>query len=365
MKIKSSAMMFGRIRRAVFSPVGLMAGLTLALSACAKNAPQDTLEPAGPLARTIDNLFIPVFWIAVVVFFLVQGVILFAMIKFRRRSDDDELPSQTHGNTLLEVGWTALPAVILLVVGVLTLPVIFELNEKPAKALQVKVVAQKYWWAYEYPQASEEFPNQGSFGLDGAKPIVTANELHVPAGQRVLLTLTSTDVIHSFWAPRLNGKRDVVPGRTHTWMIEADEPGVYAGQCAEFCGTSHANMRLKVVAHDPDAWQDWLDGQIPDAKKPPSGLAADGYELFGQQCAMCHKVEGSYDQVQATSPSAPNLTHLFSRDCFAGCLYDLNDRNELKAWLRNPQRKAGSLMVIPKLSEDDINKLVAYLETLD
>lgn len=358
-------MKLGRVRRAAFSPPCLMAALTLGLSACASDAPQDTLDPAGPLARSIDNLFVPVFWIAAAVFFLVQGILIVAVVKFRRRPGDDELPRQLHGNTILELGWTALPALVLAVVGVLTLPVIFDLNEKPADALQVKVVGQKYWWAYEYPQVSEEFPNQAGFGLDGEKPIVTANELHVPAGRRVLLTLTSTDVIHSFWAPRLNGKRDVVPGRTHTWMIEADEPGVYSGQCAEFCGVSHANMRLKVVAHDAAGWNDWLAGQMPDAKKPTSGAAAEGYELFGQQCAMCHKVDGVYNQVQATSPSAPNLTHLFSRDCFAGCLYDLNDRNELKAWLRDPQRKAGSLMVIPKLSEGDIDKLVAYLETLD
>ncbi len=365
MKIKNSITMFGRIRHLVRSRVTVMVALTLSLAACASDAPQDTLKPAGPLARSIDNLFTPIFWIAVGVFVLVQGVLLISVIKFRRRDGDDELPKQLHGNTLLEIGWTALPALVLVVVGVVSVPTIFDLNEKPADALQVKVVGQKYWWSYEYPQDSEAFPNQGDFGLDGDKPIVTANELHIPAGQRVLLTLTSTDVIHSFWAPRLNGKRDVVPGRTHTWMLEADEPGVYAGQCAEFCGISHANMRLKVVAHDPAGWDDWVASQMPDAKVPTSGEAAEGFALFGQQCAMCHKVDGSYDQVQATSPSAPNLTHLFSRDCFAGCLYDLNDRNELKDWLRNPQRKAGSLMVLPKLSEADINKLVAYLETLD
>lgn len=358
-------MTIGRFRRAATSPFGLLAALTVALSACASDAPQDTLEPAGPLARSIDNLFTPVFWIAAGVFFVVQGLLVIAVIKFRRRPGDDELPKQPHGNTIMEVGWTLLPVLVLAVVAAISVPVIFDLNETPADAMQVKVVGQKYWWAYEYPQASKELPHQANFGLDGDKPIVTANELHIPAGQRVLLTLTSTDVIHSFWAPRLNGKRDVVPGRTHTWMLEADEPGVYAGQCAEFCGTSHANMRLKVVAHDPQGWQAWVSSQLPDAEEPTSGKAAEGYALFGQQCAMCHKVDGSYDQVQATSPSAPNLTHFFSRDCFAGCLYDLNDRNELKAWLRNPQRKAGSLMVIPKLSEEDIDKLVAYLETLD
>jgi cytochrome c oxidase subunit 2 len=176
--------------------------------------------------------------------------------------------------------------------------------------------------------------------------------------------LQSRDVIHSFWAPRLNGKRDVVPGHNSTWQLEADKPGVYSGQCAEFCGTSHANMRLKVVAHDQTSWQAWVANQERPAVIPTSGLAAQGYTLFGQRCATCHIINGVYNQKKAGTPSAPNLTHLFSRDCFAGCIYDLTNRTELEAWLRNPQRKEGSLMVIGQLSENDIDKLVAYLQTL-
>jgi cytochrome c oxidase subunit 2 len=195
--------------------------------------------------------------------------------------------------------------------------------------------------------------------------IDTANELHIPAGEPVFLRLESQDVIHSFWAPRLNGKRDVVPGRIHTWNLEADEPGVYSGQCAEFCGTSHANMRLKVVAHDPGSWDEWVASQQEEPEVPTAGIEAEGYEVFGQLCASCHVVDGQWDQVAETSPAAPNLTHLFSRDCFAGCIFDLNDRNEVEAWLRNPQRKAGSLMVIGELSELQIDQLYAYLTTLE
>jgi cytochrome c oxidase subunit 2 len=156
-----------------------------------------------------------------------------------------------------------------------------------------------------------------------------------------------------------------VPGRIHTWNLEADEPGVYSGQCAEFCGTSHANMRLKVVAHDEAGWQDWVDSQQEEPEVPTEGLAAAGYDVFAGLCATCHVVDGQFDEVADTSPAAPNLTHLFSRDCFAGCIYDLNDRNEVEAWLRNPQRKAGSLMVIGALSEEQIDQLYAYLSTLD
>jgi cytochrome c oxidase subunit II len=328
-------------------------------AACAKDAPQDTFAPEGPYARKIDNLQRPIFYIAGVVFILVEALIVYAIVKYRQRPGDDEteLPEQLHGNFRLEIGWTILPALILAVVAAITLPVIFDLADKPDGALQVDVYGQKYWWGYEYP-------GQDAFGI-GEKGIRTANELHIPAGVPVYLTLQSRDVIHSFWAPKLNGKRDVVPNRTHYWKLEADHPGVYSGQCAEFCGTSHAFMRLKVVAHDQASWEDWLATMQAPAKKPTSGLAAEGYELFAQKgCKGCHQIDGEYEEVSEDAPSAPNLTKLFTRDCFAGCIYDLDDRNELEAWLRDPQRKAGSLMKIGPLTEDEIDRLYAYLQTL-
>ena len=334
---------------------GLVA-LAFLLGACASDAPQDSLDPAGPEARTIDNLFGPVVLAAAVVFVLVQGLIIYAVVKFRRRDDDDgELPDQVHGNTRLEVGWTILPALVLAVVSVFTVPVIFELNEQPEDALEVEVWGQQFWWGYVYGE-----------GAGAEREFETANELTIPAGQPVFLTLRSRDVIHSFWAPRLNGKRDVVPGRTHTWTIEADEPGAYSGQCAEFCGASHANMRLKVVALSADDYDAWLERQQEEPEIPTTGPEAAGYELFSQRgCAGCHQIDGAYEEVAEDAPPAPNLTHLFSRACFAGCIYDLTDRNELEAWLRDPQRKAGSRMVIGELSEADIDNLYAYLRTLE
>ncbi len=346
------------VRRGRLTLLGLV--VALVAGGCARDAPQDVLEPAGPLAETLDNLFMPIFWVAVAVFVLVEGLIVYAVVRYRRRRDDndDELPVQFHGSTKLEISWTILPALVLGLVAVFTIPVVFTLSAEPANALQVSVTGQKFWWGYQYPEGQSEF------GIE--EPIVTANELHIPAGQPVFLTLTSPDVIHSFWTPRLNGKQDVVPGRTHTWSLEAYEPGVYSGQCAEFCGTSHANMRLKVVAHDQAGWEDWVEGMQRPPQKPLSGLAAQGFELFSQKgCAGCHQVQGSFESVAADSPPAPDLTHLFSRDCFAGCIYDLDDRNELEAWLRDPQRKAGSLMVIGELTEDEIDALYSYLETLE
>lgn len=334
--------------------------LVLLAAGCASDAPQSAIDPAGDPARQLHSLFVPVVWVALVVFVLVQGLIVFAVIRWRRRStdDDEDMPVQLHGNTKLEIGWTILPALVLGLVAVFTVPVVFDLFDQPDDALVVDVTGAKFWWGFGYPAGQEEFGIR-----DG---IVTANELHIPAGQPVFLTLTSPDVIHSFWAPRLNGKRDVVPGRVHTWSLEADEPGAYSGQCAEFCGTSHANMRLKVVAHDPASWEEWVTEMQTTPLPPLAGAAAEGFVLFQQSgCAGCHRVEGAFETVAADSPPAPDLTHLFTRDCFAGCIYDLNDRAELEAWLRNPQRKAGSLMVVGDLSEDDIDKLYAYLETLE
>lgn len=346
-----------RLRRAGQVALGL--ALTVLLAGCASDAPQDSLKPAGPYAQKIDDLFKPVFLIAVVVFVVVELIVLVAVIKFRRRPDDDdtEFPSQVHGNTKMEIGWTILPAVVLGIVGVFTVPVLFDLNEKPDNPMEVSVYGQKYWWSYEYEA-------QDDVGISDT--IITANELHIPAGKPVYLTMRSRDVVHSFWAPRLNGKRDVVPGRVHTWSIEADEPGVFSGQCAEFCGTSHANMRLKVVAHDPDSWADWVEQMEAPVAAPTSGLEAEGHELFEQKgCAGCHRVAGQWEDVVEGNPPAPDLTKLFTRDCFAGCIYDLDDRNELEAWLRDPQRKAGSLMVIGDLTEDEIDRLYAYLRTLE
>jgi cytochrome c oxidase subunit II len=244
-----------RLLRLLLPLAGIAA---VVLTGCASNAPNDPMDPAGPAARDIYNLSKPVFIIAGVVFVLVEGLIVFVVLKFRRRPDDDEVPAQTHGNTRLEIGWTILPAVILAVITVPTVVTLFDLFEKPTDALEVSVTGQQWWWAYEYDDYTVE-------GTD--TPVITANELHIPAGRPIYLTLRSKDVIHSFWSPRLNGKRDVVPGRVHNWTIEADKPGRYAGQCTEFCGASHANMLLTVVAHDEAGWEKWIDGQ-QEAQEP-------------------------------------------------------------------------------------------------
>ena len=199
--------------------LALVMPLVLLVTSCASDAPQTTLEPKGPIARSIDSLWDGVFIVAVVVFIIVEFGTLALVIRFRRRKDDndDDLPAQTHGNTKLEIAWTIVPAVMLAVVGFFTLRTLFEINDFDDEALTVQVTGQQWWWEYSYDTDGDgEFTDED---------VVTANDLVVPAGVDVNLDIGSNDVIHSFWIPALNGKKDAVPGRIHELAINADEPG--------------------------------------------------------------------------------------------------------------------------------------------
>lgn len=243
----------------------------LLLVACGnQELPQNTLDPEGPVARKLDNLIDPVFVVAGLVFVLVQGLVLYSALRFRRRSDD-EAPRQVHGNAKLELGWTVAPALILLVVSVATVGTIADINRRAegADVVNVNVIGHQWWWEFEYP----------------GRGVVTANELHIPAGRPVALKLTSEDVIHSFWPPKLAGKLDVIPGRENFMTVEADEPGTYFGQCAEFCGLSHADMGLRVVAHTSGDFDEWVRTNAAPAERPNEGEAGEGAALFRQKAA--------------------------------------------------------------------------------
>lgn len=374
--------------------VALLAFAVLA-GACGRgDMPQDTLSNLeGPNARQLDRLWDIVFPIATVVFILVNALIVIVILKFRARSDDDQ-PVQVHGNAKAEIGWTIAPALILAVIGVFTVVTVFDINQKAdgAEVLQVKVVGHQWWWEYEYPE----------------QEIITANELIIPAGRQVQLEMTSADVIHSFWPPKLAGKVDVVPGRINYMTIEADEPGDYSGQCAEYCGLSHANMRLRVIAYSPDDFEDWVTNQQRPAVAAPTTTTttapatttttagdgetaaaattstasaeeetpvgedpeldqANGAALFiAKGCSGCHTINGLEG---ANGKLAPDLTHLYARTTFAGAVFDLNNRN-LRRWLRNPPEmkpmNPDNGMGMPNLglTEDEITQLIAYLETL-
>ena len=323
----------------------VVAGVGLLLSGCASKAPQDTLRPEGPFSDKIHSLFQPVFWIAVAVFVVVEGLIVFAVFRFRERSPDDA-PRQIHGNTRLEITLTALPLMLLLGISVPTVGTLLSLAEKPpGNPLTVDVIGHRWWWEYKYHGSG----------------VVTATELHIPVNRPVYLRLTSVDVIHAYWIPKLNGKRDVIPGRLQTMKVQAVEPGVYLGQCTEFCGASHANMRNRAIAQTEADFQQWLRDQQEKAAIPAKGGAAEeGLGLFDSKgCAGCHTVAGvSQGRV------GPNLTHVYSRTTFAGGIFHMSPNN-LAIWLRNPpEEKPGSKMPNLKLKEDEIAKLVAYLETL-
>jgi cytochrome c oxidase subunit II len=390
-----------RTRRRRLAPLALVMPLVLFVSACASDAPQTTLDPKGPIARSIDRLFDGVFLVAVFVFFLVELGALFLVLRFRQRKDDpdpDALPPQTHGNFRLEIAWTIVPAVMLALVGFATLTTLFDINQKDEDALTVRVTGQQWFWEYSYDTNGD--------GKYDDEDVITANDLVIPTGQDVNLDIHSNDVIHSYWIPALNGKKDAVPGRQTPLRLNADEPGVYVGQCTEFCGLSHGYMRQRVVAMEPADFEAWLDNQKQDAEMPTDAEAKAGAELFTTQCSGCHLAKGINDEEFAdqgdgktflVSGNAPDLTHFATRGVFAGSIFDLWEdtdgdgiveedeiggtlnRGDLEAWLRDPPAEKpmdapalpepgqGQIRGMPDLNlqETQIDQLVAFLQTLD
>ncbi len=421
--------MSGRARGLVWLSSLLVIAGTIALIVVAivvdKDHPLSTLSPVGRQGRDIAELINPIFIVAGVVFFLVQGAVLALWWRYRVAGSetgdgeygyyyDDEFPDQTHGNNRLEIAWTIVPTVLLAVISVFTLVALFALDDVKAsdEDITVTVIGQQWWWEYQYHLDGD---------TDTPPDFVTANELVIPVGVDVALDIKSRDVIHSFWIPKLNGKRDAVPGRSHDWVIQSEEPGRFRGQCTEFCGLSHGYMKMVAVALPTAEFHQWKNNQMTPAEAPAEGTkAAAGWATFSQQCASCHVVNGLTSAANrggaADSPpddwdiygehnggsagpvltnelvagAAPNLTHLMTRGTFAGSAFDLYlnagdhipyleladsgtlNRGELEAWIYNaPQRKpadADDLRGMPArtgLSPDDIDDVVAFLSTLD
>jgi cytochrome c oxidase subunit 2 len=348
----------------------LLTGLAVLLAACGTtdpaDFPQDALSPEGPTARLADDLWRIVFPVAVGVFVLVQGLILVAVFRFRARPEQgDELPKQVAGNTRFEILWTAIPAAILAVIAVPTVQGIFALASEPdpAERIDVRVIGKQYWWDFEY--------------LDTG--VVTANELVIPVDTPVYLELDGIGeyeladgtvtrpanlVLHSFWVPRLAPKLDYVPNHRNYLTIEAERAGTYRGQCAEFCGLSHANMRFLVRAYEQDEYDDWLAAQAEPAAEA-AGAVAEGSELVGANCLICHSIQG-HPQNRGER-IGPNLTHLMSRETFASGIFDLDDTEQLRRWIRNaPGEKPGAQMnPFPDLGDEDLDAIIAYLRTLE
>ena len=380
----------------------LLAGAGLVLAGCAEDAPQDTWQPAGPNAQQIDNLQRPVFYIAGVVGVIVFIAVFYCVWRFRDRGQ--AIPPQSHGKSIIEIGGIVASASILAVIAVPTVRTIFDLADTSDCSLTVNVTGQQWWWEYSYPVQP---------GIE--TPVVTSGELVIPTGECVMLRITSRDVIHSYWIPKLNGKKDAVPGRVQTLRLEADYPGIFAGQCTEFCGLSHANMKMFAVALDGPDFATWLSNQTePAANAPEDTPAGDGQDVFVAQCVRCHQVNGLEDadgnplisqaEDYLVSGAAPDLTHLMSRTTFAGATFSLLteecravllaatpeefgplyldgvspeclNRVQLEQWVRNapamipmyPTPNADGLgrgMPYLGLSEEDIDRVVDYLATL-
>ena len=325
----------------------LFAASLLAVAGCGGPFPQSTLAPRSNLGAEVDALFTNIFWWAVVVFAIVEGLLLFVIIRYRARPGAGQ-PSRLHGHTALEIGWTLAPALILVFIAVPTMRTIFATAARaPAGALRIEVIGHQWWWEYRYPELG----------------IVTANEMHLPRGGPVELEMTSADVIHSFWAPGLGGKRDLTPGRVTRIAFTADSLGEVAGQCAEFCGASHANMRLRVFVESDSAFAAWVARQKADAVVPARGSPAEqGQQAFARgACIACHTIAGL---PQARGTVGPNLTHVGSRTTLAGAMLP-NTTEWLRRWIANaPSLKPGSLMPAMPLPEDQMAALVAYLQSL-
>ncbi|MGI9605512.1 MAG: cytochrome c oxidase subunit II [Acidimicrobiales bacterium] len=404
---------------------GLVLVVTLALAACAGDAELDTrTDLAGPEAQDIETFMRAVLWIAYVVFAGVLGVTLYAWKNFRIRTDDYEegdWPEQIHGNDKLEYAWTAAPALLLAGIGVFTLFLHFQINDSDTNPItiamadgetvvwepEVVVVGQQWWWEYQY--------HFGDVALDAVRienlpnaDLTTATQMVIPVGEEIELEITSRDVIHSHWIPALNGKKDAVPGRQSApWKIQADEPGVFFGQCTEFCGLSHSRMRMQVIALPMPEFEAWVQAQMEGVALAPENQAyvdalisgdtpiaendtQRAINTFRTKCSSCHLMEGVADDLwseervaeQLVAGAAPNLTHFSSRTTFAGGILNVWDpetgrfnANDVRAWLQDPESLKANYtepvsegdsrmrgMPNLELSTQEIDDLVALLE---
>lgn len=324
--------------------VAAAVGLTLLVAACG-TYPQTSWEPKSDYATEGKDLFTYIIYAGVVVGVLVEGALVFAAIRFRRRAGDG-LPPQIHGNTLVEVTWTTIPALVLATILVPTIQTIFKTQAPaPADALQVHVVGHQFWWEFQYPDSQ----------------VITADEVHLPVNKTVNFELKSDDVIHSFWFPALGGKRDAFPAHTNYIWLTPDTVGEYPGQCYQLCGYSHGNMRMRAFVQPQGEFNSWLAAQQQPAQNPTEGDAVNGATLFQQRgCGGCHSINGTANAGKV----GPNLTHVGSRTTIAGSLLP-NTTQDLHTWLHDPPGvKPGSIMPNLNLSEDDISALTAYLQFL-
>lgn len=330
-----------------------MAALILCLIPDVIHGPTSIFSPAGTPAHLVFGLSQLILSITLSIFLLVAGLLTFALIRYRFRPADPQSlrePAQIYGSNQIELSWTVVPILIVVMLFLATARVIYttEHAAKPAAALDVTVIGHQFWWEYRYPK----------YG------VVTANELHIPVSESghptpTYLKMSSADTNHSFWVPRLAGKMDIIPNQVNTMWIDPQAAGLYLGQCAQYCGTQHAKMLLRVYADTPEQFKTWIAQQ----QKPSAQDAAvqEGSQVFQRDaCVSCHTVAGTV----AAGRFGPDLTHVASRDTLAAGSVP-NTPTNLKAFVADAAHfKPGALMPPMHLNDHDLNAITAYLTTL-
>lgn len=325
--------------------------LVFFLSGCLGETNLTALDPKGPQSEWLfDNMLLSLYVMALVTI-VVFAIYFIILAKFRRKPGDDEIPKQVHGNTALEITWTVIPIILLTILAVPTITGTFMLAdmepdpEVGEDTVYVKVTGHQFWWQFDYEDEG----------------FTAGNDVYIPVGEKVIFELHAQDVIHSFWVPALGGKVDTIPGITNHLWLEATEPGIYKGKCAELCGASHALMDFKVIALERDDYDAWVEGMQADQVEPTDTLAQQGREVFeAQSCIGCHAVGGM------GTAAGPALTDFANRQTIGNYLEN-NDEN-LEAWIRDAEAlKQGAVMPAypeTKLSDEDMEALIAYLRSL-
>ena len=334
----------------------------LALAGCS-TLPASTLDTYGDHARRIHELLVPIAWMALAVFLVVEGALIYTVLRSRRRAAGT-MPRQVHGNTNVEIMWTIAPALIVVVVSVLTFRTQAANSQMPADALKIHAVGHQWWFEFRYPEQ----------GIDGAD-LVTASDMYIPVGRPVTVQLEAADVMHNFWVPKLAGKTYMIPGKTNYLTFTAEQPGIYRAVCAEFCGEAHALMRFRVIALEPAEYDSWVaQHRVAPVIGGGGVLGGDpnrGKELFlnaRKLCITCHVVDGT----GAKGVIGPNLSYYGSRQTIAAGIMPYSPEN-LERWLKHGYEiKPGNLMsrvltrdwIAANLTDQDIKDLVAYLDSM-
>jgi cytochrome c oxidase subunit 2 len=336
--------------------ISLVGFCSAAATAAAQTAgppvsPTTIFAPASTPARSIFGLSIFVLAVTAAIFVVVFTLLAYSVVKFRKRDNDDGCePPQVYGSNQVEVAWTVVPILIVVALFMATARVIADIQKASpsANAIEVVAIGHQFWWEYRYPDLH----------------VVTANELHVPVSDSrhptpTFIKLLSADTDHSFWVPRLAGKTDLIPNHPNSMWIDPHEAGVYLGQCAQYCGTQHAKMLLRVYVQPHDEFDRWIQQQREPAST--SDVVSEGQRIFQTTaCINCHAVAGTV----ADGRFGPDLTHLMSRETIAAGAA-LNTPENLRLWIQKPEAiKPGSLMPAMELTDRELNAVTAYLETL-